>query len=260
MIIVIGAVKGSPGASTTALALTAAWPRPAMLLEADPAGGSLLYRLQDPEGRLLSAKRTLLQLAAEAARDVTPDLVHGYTQHAGGGLRVLLGATDPVHTPVLTRSWPALAAALTRLTTPEGHPMDVIVDAGRWQNASAHLELARTASMLAAVCRPGIEAVAQLRDLAPALQEWRRGPAPLATVVRAPARAAKAACKDMRGELARLQVPSYILGALLEDRTAPAVTGANLGTGDLAASARILAAALAARPAPPQPTAPWSRP
>src|SRR5260370_41332100 len=41
-LIVMASVKSSPGVTTTALALAAAWPAPQrLLLEADPAGGDL---------------------------------------------------------------------------------------------------------------------------------------------------------------------------------------------------------------------------
>ena len=43
MLIAVVSSKGSPGATTTSLALTLAWPRPALLAELDPRGGDILW-------------------------------------------------------------------------------------------------------------------------------------------------------------------------------------------------------------------------
>src|SRR5664279_5411144 len=43
MLIAMVSSKNSPGATTTALALTLAWPRPALLAELDPRGGDILW-------------------------------------------------------------------------------------------------------------------------------------------------------------------------------------------------------------------------
>jgi hypothetical protein len=43
MLIAVVSSKNSPGATTTALALTLAWPRPAVLAELDPRGGDILW-------------------------------------------------------------------------------------------------------------------------------------------------------------------------------------------------------------------------
>lgn len=39
-VIALTSVKGAPGVSTTALLMTLLWPRAALLVECDPAGGS----------------------------------------------------------------------------------------------------------------------------------------------------------------------------------------------------------------------------
>ena len=40
--IVLASASGSPGVTTTALGLVLGWPRPALLVEADPTGGSAI--------------------------------------------------------------------------------------------------------------------------------------------------------------------------------------------------------------------------
>jgi len=41
-LIAIAADKGSPGVTTTSVALAAVWPRPVLLAECDPSGGDLV--------------------------------------------------------------------------------------------------------------------------------------------------------------------------------------------------------------------------
>ncbi len=65
--------KGSPGVTTLALSLAAAWPRPVTVAECDPAGGDLALRLTDEAGRpRLHPDPGLLGLAAAARRSTAP--------------------------------------------------------------------------------------------------------------------------------------------------------------------------------------------
>ena len=41
-VIVLGSAAGSPGVTTSALGLALTWPRPVLLIEADPTGGSAM--------------------------------------------------------------------------------------------------------------------------------------------------------------------------------------------------------------------------
>ena len=63
MLISVVTSRNSPGASTTALALTMAWPRPAILAECDPRGGDVQWGLARGEN-IGSAGLLRLQLAA----------------------------------------------------------------------------------------------------------------------------------------------------------------------------------------------------
>src|SRR5680860_1230834 len=82
MLIGLASVKGSPGVTSAALALIAVWPRPAVLLEADPAGGDLTYRCRAAHGGPVYASKGLLTLAA-AVRGGLP--AHGGVHVAGVG-------------------------------------------------------------------------------------------------------------------------------------------------------------------------------
>ena len=259
MLIVVGAAKGSPGASTTALALAARWPRPALLVEADPSGADLIYSLLAP-GRqaMLTGQRTIMQMAASSPHAITPALVHAYTQVAEGDLRVLLGPPDPTQAGLAARCWPALARVLTNLPGTDNAPMDVIVDAGRWSESPVHEELAAAASQLVTVAWPtagDLRAAARLRDRVNLLTAWRgrAGAMPLRVnvVVRTPLRGAKSVLGQAQRDLADLKLPADVLGPLGEERNPPVLLGGQLGRGDLAKSAAQLVAALATRPAAP---------
>ena len=56
MLIALCSDKGSPGVTTTALALGSAWVTPVVVVEADLAGGDLAIRLR-PHGAALPRRR-----------------------------------------------------------------------------------------------------------------------------------------------------------------------------------------------------------
>ena len=67
-LITLCSIKGAPGVTTTALAMTMTWPRPALLVEADSSGGSAIMA-----GLLrgqVSQERSLLSLTMAAAHSV----------------------------------------------------------------------------------------------------------------------------------------------------------------------------------------------
>ncbi len=66
MLVALCSDKGSPGTTTTALALAAGWPTPAVVIEADPYGGDLGLRLRTETGCVLPETPTVLTLATAA--------------------------------------------------------------------------------------------------------------------------------------------------------------------------------------------------
>jgi hypothetical protein len=69
-LIVMASAKGSPGVTTTALALATVWPRQVLLAECDPVGGDIvagfLRAAVPPSGGLLD-------VALAARRGLTPE-------------------------------------------------------------------------------------------------------------------------------------------------------------------------------------------
>ncbi|MCW2499451.1 MAG: hypothetical protein JWN87_1127, partial [Frankiales bacterium] len=86
MLIAIGSVKGSPGATTLAMAMAARWPTPgATVVEADPGGGSAAAWFG------LCREPGLAALATAAARSTTHDGLTPFAQQLPVDVPVVLG-------------------------------------------------------------------------------------------------------------------------------------------------------------------------
>ena len=150
---------GSPGATTSALALALAWPRPVILAECDPGGGAILAGLFAGH---LPAPPGLLGLALEAglgAEVTAADLAAQLAPLDKGGNRwFLAGIHDPRQALGLAPSWPAIAAALA------GHSADVIADCGRLDAVESRpASILAVASLVVLVMRASLRQVAAAR-------------------------------------------------------------------------------------------------
>ncbi|MEU5417777.1 hypothetical protein [Streptomyces sp. NPDC020667] len=119
----------SSGVTCSALALTLSSPRPSLLIEADPAGGTIRAGYLQGEG---SAQVGLHRLAAAdrqgtLAREFRHHWVALDQEHSGKRM-LLPGLTDPAQAPSMARTWDALAELIAVM---DGHGYDVIIDAGR---------------------------------------------------------------------------------------------------------------------------------
>ena len=116
-------VHGSPGVTTTALALAGAWPegRRCLLVEADPFGGVLAARfgLRDTPG--------LASLAAVSRNGLDGDMVWRHAQQLPGGVTVLVGPPSADQAHAVLRD---LASALADWCAGSTE-VDVIADCGR---------------------------------------------------------------------------------------------------------------------------------
>jgi MinD-like ATPase involved in chromosome partitioning or flagellar assembly len=163
-------VKGAPGATTTAMLLASLWPRPAVLIDADPAGGDVAVRLPAPDGRPLDPAKGLLTLLPGARRAVSPEAVLDHAQEVLGGGRVIAGVEGPEQAAAAESAWIALGDALRRLPT-----HDAVVDLGRLDSRSPVLPLAARVDVALAVVAGTVAGVysartrlAHLRDALPA--------------------------------------------------------------------------------------------
>lgn len=166
-VVALASAAGSPGVTTTAVALALAWPRPVVLVEADPVGASAVL-----PGLLRGAARHDRGLldAAVAARSgdlsrAWPDLL---LPLPGGNAGLLPGLTRPEQAATMARSWPVLAPALVDAAAAAG--VDLIIDAGRPSQTGAPLGVLGTADRVLALTRTTLPALHVLRAWLPTLR------------------------------------------------------------------------------------------
>ena len=154
-----GSVR-SCGVTTLVLGLAATWPRraepqgrPVLVVEADPAGGTLAASAGWP------AEPGLVSLAAAARRGAEPSLVFEHCQHLPGAASVLAG---PARSDQARSALGMLGPLLGRLGELDA---DVLVDCGRLDDTSAALGVFEGADRSVLVSR------GRLADLQ-ALSSW----------------------------------------------------------------------------------------
>jgi MinD-like ATPase involved in chromosome partitioning or flagellar assembly len=169
--IAVFSVKGSPGATTTALALVAAITardaRSALLIEADSDGGDLAPLLGRP------IDPGMASLAAASRHEATRLEIERHLQPLPAGGDALLGSTDPVE---MAANLTTLAAGLSDVARSVGH--ETVLDAGRLSSTSAACGLVERADIAMLCLResvPAIEAVAARREWLTALTGGRLG-------------------------------------------------------------------------------------
>ncbi|MEO3852614.1 hypothetical protein ABGB09_34195 [Streptomyces sp. B8F3] len=166
MIVALCSLKGSPGATTLAVALAAGWPSGGhpVVVECDPAGGDLLARFR------LDLKPGLVTLAAAARRTAAGDtgLIWQHTQRLpGGGLPVVCG---PLSAEQARAALAELAGEPGLLVQAAARPDAVVlVDCGRIGADAAALALIRAADVMLLVTGTSDDALAHLAVALPAV-------------------------------------------------------------------------------------------
>jgi hypothetical protein len=126
-IIVLTSASGSPGVTTTVMGLALAWPRPVLVVEADPTGGSGILAGHF-KGQVAHAQG-LIELAMAQRQDlVAAELPHQLLDIPGTGAKLLAGSRSHAQAGSLVTLWPVLLEALRDL---DSTGQDVLVDAGR---------------------------------------------------------------------------------------------------------------------------------
>lgn len=186
-VVALASAKGSPGATTAALALTLTWPRGCVLAECDPAGGSI------QAGYLagaLPADRGIRELAvAELRGQDLRELWWGQLVDLAAPHRqrlLLPGITDPVQSGALRPVWDRLASFFAGLE--QASPsFDVIVDCGRLAAPNPPWPVLQTADAVLLVLPatlPGISAgIPAIRMLHARLTEGGTGTTSLGLLV-----------------------------------------------------------------------------
>ena len=159
MLVAICSAKGAPGVTSTALALAASWPRPVVLLEADPAGGDLAYRCRSASGGPVFASPNLVTLAAAVRGGVpSPTVLGENAQQLACGVDLVQGVTAPAQ----GRGLGSLSSALAEACT--ASEVDVIADLGRLDRTGAALPIAEAADCVLPVAATSLESVMRLRE------------------------------------------------------------------------------------------------
>jgi hypothetical protein len=146
----VGSLRGSPGATTLAVALAAARAdsgRTALVVEADPDGGVIAARFG------LGHRPCLTDLAVRARGAVGPDEIWEYAQPLRSRVPVVVGhpSADQCHATLRTGA-AGLAPLLGALSD-----QDVVVDVGRLRPGSPAQALIDAAALAVIVVRSRLE-------------------------------------------------------------------------------------------------------
>jgi hypothetical protein len=269
-LIALAADKGSPGVTTSAVALAAVWPRRALYAECDPHGGDLVYRMPAEHGGPLDPNQGLVSLAVDARRGFDASILPQHTQRLRGGLEILVGLGNADQAHGMAGLWTPLARALDRFgELPYG--ADVIADCGRIGPDSPTVELLAQAGLVLLVARVEAEQIAHVRDRANSLSarlHATQGSAvslarpPIGIVLIAPPGQARQAAKQVGDLLAATTAGAEVLGVIAYDEAgAAALNGRGRGRVDkalLTRTARELAATVVHRYGLIRPQAPPS--
>lgn len=169
-VVCLTSAAGSPGVTSTALGLAFCWPRPALLVEADPTGGSgilagFLKGTTPYDVGLLELALSPLGVA-DALRDVVRPL--------SPSVSLVAGTRTHAQAPALRDVWDPLASALGEL---EANGQDVIVDAGRLGLVGSPQPLLDAADLTLLMTRATLPSISAARSWAEAVRQpatgWR---------------------------------------------------------------------------------------
>jgi len=164
--VTLASASGAPGVTATGLALAACWPRPCLLVEADPSGSSALLAgfwrgTRDHTGVVDLVKAHRAGVLADA-------LLRMAMPVDGTQASVIIGSRSHEQAAGLARLWEPLAAVLRDLAARD---QDVIVDAGRLGLEGSAAPLIDQADVTVLVCRTSLVDVAGARSWALSLND-----------------------------------------------------------------------------------------
>lgn len=239
-VLALASAKGSPGVTTTALALAVGWPsdRQAVVVELDPAGGDVSAWLGLP------AEPGLGTLAAAGRHGLDWTRVVDHCQRLTGGSSVLVG---PPGADQARHAVAMVAADLKHWTETPGD-LDLLVDCGRLDPESPGIGAIRSADLVVLVSRPDVAALGHLAGLVARLGSGC--PVQIALVGRGP----------YPPEEVSAAIGADVLGVLAHDPDGATLLaggghGSRLRRSQLLRSAADLTAAVTARLRPPAPPA-----
>jgi hypothetical protein len=164
-LVVLASASGSPGVTTTALGLALRWPRPAVLVDADPVGGSAVlagfFRGQVPHND------AMVQLVLASRAGELPELLPTVLMPLPNSTASLLpGPRSHAQAASMIELWPELVEEFRSL---DRNGQDVLVDAGRLGMQHSPTPVVVAADLLLLVCRSELPALAASRQWA---EQW----------------------------------------------------------------------------------------
>jgi hypothetical protein len=171
MLIALCSLKGSPGVTTTAVALAARWPamQKPIVVECDPAGGDLAARFH------LSATPGLMSLAAAARRNRDASVLWQHSQRLPAGIAVVPG---PVGAQQAHAALRLLALGRTSVLRVAGDQSGLVVlaDCGRVDPESPALPVVQAADAMVLFAHAHDEELSHVAGELPAAAKWNRRP------------------------------------------------------------------------------------
>jgi hypothetical protein len=215
MIVALGADKGSPGTTTLAVLLGMHWPGERAVIELDPRGADLPYRMIAADGQPLAASPSITTVAVDSRPGGAQRPLTAYTQDTALGVPVITGETSSRRFARIAEHLGAITDAATTW------PGMALVDVGSLTPGNPALQLARAATVTVLVSRADTESLARLRERVEQLAGDLGGPyrarTPLAVVARADAGDQRQAGGRLEKLLASIGSPVPVIGTLPTD-------------------------------------------
>lgn len=162
-VIALTSASGSPGVTTTAVALTFLWPRPVVVVEADPTGGSAILAGYFRGTREYDVGIVELALSALSPSDALREAIRLIPDTH---VSLLAGTRSRTQAAALRDVWAPLAETLAQL---EENGQDVVIDAGRLGLSGSPAALLDAADLTLLVTRTNLPALSAARTWADAI-------------------------------------------------------------------------------------------
>ncbi len=169
-IVCLTSASGSPGVTTTAVGMAFSWPRPVLLVEADPTGGSGVLAGFLRGTTPYDAGLIELALSPLSTTDALRDVVRPLSPNVS----LVAGIRSHAQATALRDMWEPLAAAFREL---DDNGQDVIVDAGRLGLVGSPTPLLDAADAALLITRATLPAISAARSWAETVRQpasgWR---------------------------------------------------------------------------------------
>lgn len=170
-LVALCSLKGSPGVTTTAVALAARWPagQDPVVVECDPAGGDLAARFRLP------ATPGLVSLAAAGRRSADASMLWQHCQRLPAGLTMVPGPIGAEQARAALAIVAAQDASMLRAAADDPHVV-MIVDCGRTDPDSPALPLIQAADAMLLLARAHDDELSHVAGKLRAVARWNPNP------------------------------------------------------------------------------------